>query len=115
MRFSLIVAVTTAFGTAVSADPSFLLDLDARDVTVSTVDYACGEDERIAVEYVNFDTNMLALMPVDGVPRVFVNVLSGSGARYVSGPYEWWSKGDGATLTDLTKDEAAVECTAVDR
>ena len=33
-----------------------------------------------------------------------------SGARYVSGPYEWWNKGDEATLRDLrsAEDEPAL-------
>jgi membrane-bound inhibitor of C-type lysozyme len=43
---------------------------------------------------------------------VAVAVMSGSGARYVGQHYEWWTKGDGATFTDLMQDpQAPVQCT----
>ena len=34
---------------------------------------------------------------------VTVAVLSGSGARYVGQTLQWWTKGEEATFTDLTK------------
>ena len=32
---------------------------------------------------------------------VFVDVLSGSGARYVAGQFEWFTKGSDATFSDV--------------
>jgi membrane-bound inhibitor of C-type lysozyme len=67
------------------------------------VSYSCDEqEERLAVDYLNAAPNFLALVPVDGKSLVFANVISGSGARYASGRYEWWTKGPEARLTDLT-------------
>lgn len=70
--------------------------------------YTCeGQDERFVVDYVNAAPNFLALVPVDGKQLVFANVLSGSGARYASGQYEWWTKGPEASLVDITADKDA--------
>ena len=63
------------------------------------------------MQYINAGENSLALIPVDGTERVFVATVSASGARYVSGAHEWWSKGDGATLDDTMTDDPAVDCT----
>jgi membrane-bound inhibitor of C-type lysozyme len=64
--------------------------------------YDCA-GEAIDVEYLNVEPDHLAIVPVDGVKRIFVLVLSGSGARYASGQYIWWSKGKEASLYDKTK------------
>ena len=75
------------------------------------VSYACG-DQVIPVTYLNAGEIRLALMPIEGNDRVFVNVVSGSGARYVSGAYVWWSKGDTATFEDEMTEGSLTECTA---
>lgn len=41
------------------------------------------------VEYINGAGNSLALLPIDGRTLIFVNVLSGSGARYAADRYTW--------------------------
>lgn len=82
------------------------LDLAANAEQVTTL-YNCADGETLSVRYINSAPNFLALLPVDGQEHVFVTALSASGARYVSGPYEWWSKGDEATLRDLMQDEDA--------
>jgi len=46
-----------------------------------------------SVEYLNGAGNSLAIVPVDGDSRIFVNVVSGSGARYAAGEYIWWDAG----------------------
>ena len=43
---------------------------------------------------------------------IFVNVISASGARYVSGARTWWVKGDDAILTDDMSDAEPVTCAA---
>ena len=93
------------------AQMSLSIPLDA-DTQTATTSYSCG-DEPFAVHYLTGPDNALALLPVDGTRRIFVNVVSASGARYVSGPWEWWSKGDTATLTNLVTRMAPRPCSAI--
>lgn len=69
---------------------------------VESVGYSCGTDgsAEFTVQYVNAGSNSLAIVPIDDAERIFVNVIAASGARYVAGEYEWWVKGDDATLTN---------------
>ena len=73
------------------------------DVQIVTTIYGCGGEEPVTVRYINAAPNFFAIIPIEGVDIVFVNVLSGSGAKYVSGQYEWWNKGADATLHDVTE------------
>ena len=66
-----------------------------------TIFYQCQGLGRLQVEYINAAPNALAVVPIEGKPLVFANVLSGSGARYAAGPYFWWEKGGTAQLSDL--------------
>ncbi|WP_196777107.1 MliC family protein [Oecophyllibacter saccharovorans] len=50
------------------------------------------------VKYYNLDQNSLAVVPLREGPLVFVNVISADGARYVAGPYVWWTRGNEATF-----------------
>jgi membrane-bound inhibitor of C-type lysozyme len=64
------------------------------------VRYACKDGKDVTVSYVNATNgDSFAYLPVDGTPHVFVGVTSGSGARYASGRYIWWSKGETGTLS----------------
>ncbi|WP_185983870.1 MliC family protein [Aureimonas mangrovi] len=78
--------------------------------------YECSDSVERPVEYVNVGENRLALVTIDGEPRLFVNVISGSGARYVAGTLEWWSKGAEATFTDAFEEDGAqpVTCQEVE-
>lgn len=97
---------------AVETSMQLVLTLDGnaqRDV----VTYQCeGIDEPKTVEYINAHPIFLAIVPVDGESLVFVNVISASGARYVSGQYEWWSRGNEAFFSDAVDDENAepIDC-----
>jgi len=73
------------------------------DAEIKTVTYACENHDPVTVQYVNAAPNFLALLPIDGKPVVLVNVITASGAKYVSGSYEWWNKGNTATLHDVTE------------
>ena len=73
------------------------------DVQIVTTPYGCGADEPLVVRYINAQPNFFAIIPIEGRDVVFVNVISGSGAKYVSGQYEWWNKGTDATLHDVTE------------
>lgn len=68
----------------------------------STVHYDCGQAGTRDVTYVNAPPNALALLAVEDGTRLFTTTISASGARYISGPFEWWSKGGEATLRNLT-------------
>ncbi len=96
--------------------PRITLSIEvSAEATVHSVAYSCTGGVTLPVSYVNADPNFLAIVPVDGKSIVFASVISGSGARYAAGRYEWWSKGDEASLRDLTKDENAkpiLECKA---
>lgn len=88
------------------------LDAALAGVTVTSAVYQCDDGRSLPVEYLNTDNNMLAIVPVQDQDTIFVNVVSASGARYVAGRHEWWSKGDQATLTRLDDPETITQCTA---
>jgi membrane-bound inhibitor of C-type lysozyme len=80
----------------------------------SVARYDCGLEQPVVVDYINAAPNFLAIVPVDGHQLVFVTVLSGSGAKYAAGEYEWWSKGGEATLFNLTTPDAEpMNCTEI--
>lgn len=99
--FSLPVAVLVA-----TAAPVAALELDlpgeAQRINAS---YLCDGARELDIEFINVGTNSLAIMDWDGQKVVMANVLSGSGARYAGGQYEFWDKGGNATLTDLRSDD----------
>lgn len=104
-----LIALVAALPAHAGATLSIPLETGV-DASITTARYSCAGGDPFAVQYVNAGENSLALMPVDGVERVFVLTVSASGARYVSGGHEWWSKGDGATLDDTMTEEPAAEC-----
>ena len=71
--------------------------------------YDCGAQGRMTVAYINGDPNFLAIVPVPGQSEalLFVSVIAGSGARYASGKYVWWTKGHSASLYDTTAGDNA--------
>jgi len=75
------------------------------DFERKTVHYGCegGDVGNLSVDYINAAPNYLALVPLDGSTLVFNTVLSGSGAKYAAGKYVWWTKGNEASLYDLTQ------------
>ena len=103
-----LVALCLATGT-VSASAALSLDLPG-NAQRTKVTYVCRASKEAApvdmtVEYINLPGNTLALLPIDGKPTLFVDVVAGSGAQYVSGRTIWWTKGPGARLYDaVTKD-----------
>ncbi|MGN6551754.1 MAG: MliC family protein [Pararhizobium sp.] len=95
---SATLAVAAA-GAAGAAEAPITIKGGVRD----TVSYTCDDGRAFSVVYVNGSPDALALVPIDGVPRIFVNVISGSGARYASGTFIWWTKGRSASLYDVTR------------
>jgi membrane-bound inhibitor of C-type lysozyme len=104
LRTALIAALAALAPPALAAaNVSVGLDLSG-DSQIQTVVYGCGEGtEPLSVKYINAAPNFLAIVPIDGQELVFVNVISGSGAKYVAGQYEGWNKGSDATLHDVTE------------
>ncbi|MBB4051675.1 membrane-bound inhibitor of C-type lysozyme [Devosia subaequoris] len=94
--------------TTPAASAALTLTLESvSNIERRTISYLCDDDSALSVQYINAAPNFLAIVPVDGQSLVFATTLSASGARYVSGPYEWWSHQDEATLRDLMQDEDA--------
>ena len=83
------------------------LDLGAGDAERRTVTYDCDGRDPLAVTYLNAAPNFLALITLDDGELVFTSVLSGSGVRYASGRFIWWTRGAEASLYDLTLGEDA--------
>ena len=74
------------------------------DVQIQTAVYGCGEaTPELTVKYVNAAPNFFAIVPIEGQDVVLANVISASGAKYVSGVWEWWSKGSDASLHNVTE------------
>ena len=101
-----VPATPMAIDAMVSARAGLTLSLDSTgDIERRIVGYNCEGDQTLSVQYINAAPNFLAIVPVEGQNLVFASALSASGARYVSGPYEWWSHQGEATLRDLMQDE----------
>ncbi|MGN7870952.1 Membrane-bound lysozyme inhibitor of C-type lysozyme precursor [Paracoccus haematequi] len=107
---SILSALLLAAPATQATQTSVALPLDG--ATLQIVGFQCGKGTAFDVQYLNAGPNMLAILPIDGQQRIFVNVISGSGARYVSGQYEWWTKGGTATLSDAMWDGSRQECVA---
>jgi membrane-bound inhibitor of C-type lysozyme len=82
----------------------------AAETNIIMTQYSCDGGAPFDVQYINAGENNLALIPIDGIERVFVLTVSASGARYLSGQHEWWSKGDAATLDDTLTEAPAQDC-----
>lgn len=95
------LAGTTPALAAVDLNVGIHLSGDAQIVTAV---YGCGEGtDLLTVRYVNAQPNFFAIVPIDGEDVVMVNVISASGAKYVSGVWEWWSKGTDGSLHNVTE------------
>jgi heat shock protein HslJ len=78
-----------------------------QSVARETINYQCDDELRIVVEYINVGDNSLAVIRRGEETFIASNVIAASGAKYAGGHFEWWTKGDEATLYDLTKGENA--------
>lgn len=113
MKRTISSAILLALSSSAAlADTSLSVGLQLADAQLTASTYACGEAPSIEVRYVLSGAESLALVPVEGEQRIFVQVVSASGARYVSGQYEWWVKGDDGMLTDLIAEDRLMTCEA---
>nr|WP_245254006.1 MliC family protein [Paraburkholderia sp. LEh10] len=73
-----------------------------------TQKYTCATGRILHVTYLTATNGQsFAVLPVKGKQMLFVNVMSGSGARYQAGSYTWWTKGPQGTLYDAMLGENA--------
>ena len=99
-----VAAVLASLAPPALADASITIGLTVSgDLERRVVIYDCGPDISLTVEYLNAAPDFLALVPIDGHAQIFVNTISASGAKYESGQYVWWNKGNDATLSDVTE------------
>ena len=111
------VATVATVPTMPQTSASLTLTLESQgNIERNMVAYLCDDERALSVQYINAAPNFLAIVPVEEQNLVFATTISASGARYVSGPYEWWSHQGDATLRDLMQDEDAeplATCTEV--
>jgi len=119
-HFALAAAAALAAASPAPAQdtgPSVTITLDLHPpIDVQPADYDCGDAGTLSATYVNADLNTLVVLELEDSTMVLTSALSGSGARYTSGIYEWWVKGDDATMRDQTAAEDAdpiLTCTTV--
>lgn len=108
-KLLLTSALALAALPAMGIEPAlqFVITLEG-DAQRDVVTYHCeGSEDAFSVSYINANPNFLALVPIAGETLIFANVVSASGARYVAGQYEWWSRGNEATLSDEFAPEGA--------
>lgn len=106
-----LVALITATGFAslygsACAAPLQFSGIEAK--SRQTHKYTCATGRILQVTYWNTANGQsFALVPVKGKQLLFVNTLSGSGAKYQAGSYTWWTKGPRADLYDAMAGENA--------
>lgn len=81
--------------------------VDNQKVLYECRDAKNAEPEPLTVEYYNTPNNNLAVLEIDGTPRVFVSTLAAAGAKYVSGPDVWWTRGARGDLYDERRSDAS--------
>lgn len=102
-RLALVPLLAAASPALAAVDLNVGINLSG-DVQIVTAVYGCGDAvPELTVKYINAAPNFLAIVPIDGEDLVFVNVVSGSGAKYAAGVYEWWNKGSEAWLHNVTE------------
>lgn len=110
-----LIAFAGLAGSATAVETSLQLVLELPgNAERNIVRYECDGLEPFAVDYVNASPTFLAIVPVEGERLLFANVVAASGARYVSGQYEWWTSGSNATLTDVMAPEGTDPLTCLE-
>lgn len=113
MRLScLTLATIIALAGPGQSQTTLTLPLDR--ATLNEITYFCNGGAVVEVRYLNAGPNSLALLPIKGEQRIFVSMIAASGVRYVSGEYEWWSKGRDASLTNAMDPADTQSCVETD-
>jgi membrane-bound inhibitor of C-type lysozyme len=105
MRSFLLLLLLTPFTVAsdltISLPPGTAVDRHIVEMQCDAEAVRIGASPQpFRVEYINAGQIALAVLPIQGKPLVFANVISGSGARYAANRYIWWDAGArGITLS----------------
>ncbi|SPA37544.1 putative lipoprotein [Cupriavidus taiwanensis] len=103
-----IVALLAFLCASATALPARAPGIDGvRFPEVRTMRYQCDGGKTLTVRYFNSQDNQAAVFRIEGTPVLAVSTVAASGARYVGGRYEWWTKGESGTLRDLMQAENA--------
>ncbi|WP_454736332.1 MliC family protein [Cupriavidus necator] len=112
-RSAALLATLGALATTHAANAARAPGIDGvRFPEVRTVRYQCDGGKTLSVRYFNSQDNQAAVFRIGGKPVLAVSTVSASGARYVGGRYEWWTKGEEGTLRDLMQAENAAPALA---
>ncbi|RDK08511.1 MliC family protein [Cupriavidus lacunae] len=107
------VALLATLGACTAANAAHAPGIDGvRFPDVRTVRYQCDGGKTLSVRYFNSPDNQAAVFRLEGKPVLAISTVSASGARYVGGRYEWWTKGEEGTLRDLMQAENAAPALA---
>ena len=101
---ALLIVSFAGASAAQSVQSGLTLTLDG-DAQRHSTQYNCGDFGQFQVDYLDAAPNFLALVPHEGKTLIFTAVVAASGVRYVSGAYEWWTKGAEGTLRDLMQED----------
>src|SRR4051794_5120940 len=109
-----ITILALVLGSTYAAATTVTIQLPGNETPqFAKVTYACGE-RRVTATYINTEANQFAVLDLGDATVAMVTVLSGSGARYAGQQYEWWTKGEAATLTDLrSQTQSPLACKAI--
>ena len=97
----LVTPVIVASELTISLPPGTAVDRHIVTMQCDEVAVRLGASPQpFRVEYINAGQIALAVLPIQGKPLVFANVISGSGARYAANRFIWWDAGArGITLS----------------
>jgi membrane-bound inhibitor of C-type lysozyme len=108
MYFRYLVPTLLALTCAAQANEPTLSFPHAVVANSEIRNYVCNRQETLSVAYVaTVDGDAFAYLTAEGRPHIFINVLAASGAKYVSGPYVWWTKGPTGNLSRADDSDAA--------
>ncbi|MBB5073712.1 membrane-bound inhibitor of C-type lysozyme [Bartonella callosciuri] len=106
-----LLGLTSAFASSLVIEVP-----DDPEPTIQTIAYQCDmgtSKERFEATYHNAGTISLVDLKWKGKRMIGSNVIAASGAKYVGGPYIWWTQKNEATFYDLMNDpneEKPINC-----
>ncbi|BBL54019.1 hypothetical protein MF1_12770 [Bartonella quintana] len=116
IRFFVILSLSL-FGSINAFADSLIIEIpDNPELITQTSSYQCDMEtnkEHVEVTYLTAGNIALVDFKWKGKRIIGSNVIAASGAKYVGGPYIWWTKGNEALLYDLVndpKEEKPIRC-----
>lgn len=100
MKKRFLVLLSASLGAQAALTMSLTVP-QIQTASTQTTRYDCKDGKTVSVQYTNTRNHQsFAALTVDGRKLLFVNVIAGSGAKYVADQYTWWTKGPQANLYD---------------